>query len=271
MNMLRSSCVMLLVVSNFTGMTTVVRGEDVAPDTKTEETGADANSTSSAPAPTASAPEVSATEPKKEAKEGASEHYGLFGPLRIGPTASVGFPFLLNYGVDATWERTIGAGFGLGRMKRDVNSTTKIELFNWDMRLRWFPWQGSFFLGAAYGNQNIVGQTTQDVAMDSGGVPLTIPTTLRLEVKTTYLTPHLGWFSTWDCGFTLGFELGYQMPLSSKAELQQAFENVSVAAEDSVTNSESFKKTKSDIEKVAETFGKKAVPYINLIRIGWLL
>ena len=177
----------------------------------------------------------------------------------------------MDYGLDATWDRSFGGGFAIGRFKRDVNADTKIELYNWDARLRWFPWQGSFFLGAAFGNQGIVGQTTTKIKTSSGGVDTEIPATIRLAVKSTYLTPHLGWFATWDCGFTLGFELGYQMPLSSKSDLQIGLKNMSAAGEDAIKNTDSYKKAEKDVTSAAESFGKKPVPYVNLLRIGWLL
>lgn len=201
---------------------------------------------------------------------GDTSHHGLLGPVRLGPTVSIGFPFLLNYSLDATWDKKVGVSFSGGSFRRELDKKTEIEIFNWDARVRWFPFQGSFFLGAAYGNQGIVGKTKQDLKFDANGTELTVPTTIRLELNTNYLTPHLGWFATWDSGFTIGSELGYQMPLSSKAKTQTAFDDVSSDAETSVKESEEYKKALADLEDSAEAFGKNAVPYLNLFRIGWL-
>src|SRR5690606_1633764 len=115
----------------------------------------------------------------------------------------------LNYSLDATWDRKFGFSFSGGRFKRELDKETELEIFNWDLRARWFPFQGSFFLGAAYGNQGIVAKTKTDLDYKAGEVALKVPTTLRLEIDTNYLTPHLGWFATWNTGFTMGFELGY--------------------------------------------------------------
>ncbi len=216
------------------------------------------------------APPTSEDPTDASATTSGNDASGLLGAWRIGPTASVGFPFLLNYGVDAVWNRTYGVGFSGGRFQRDIDDKTEIEIFNWDVRARWFPWQGSFFIGAAYGNQGIVGKATKDLTTTTGDVELKIPTTVRLEIDNTYLTPHLGWFAVWDSGFTLGFELGAQIPMSSKADLQSAFENVAASTEDTLKDTDDYKKTKTDVEKAAESFGKKTVPYINLLRIGWL-
>jgi len=198
-------------------------------------------------------------------------HHGLLGPVRVGPTASIGFPFLLNYSLDATWDKKLGFSFSGGRFHTELDKNTEIEIFNWDARVRWFPFQGSFFLGAAYGNQGIVGKTKQDLKFKtSDGPEMKIPTSIRLELNTNYLTPHLGWFATWNTGFTIGTEFGYQMPLGSKAKTQTAFDDVSSDAETSVKNSEEYKKAVKDLEEGAEAFGKNAVPYLNLFRIGWL-
>lgn len=232
-----------------------------------EETPAEAVPESESPAATES-PVATVTEQPKDAVDTA--HYGLLGPLRIGPTVSIGFPFLLNYSLDATWNKKMGFSVSGGRMHRELTKDTEIELFNWDVRARWFPFQGSFFLGAAYGNQGIVAKTKKDLKVKASEVELNVPTTMRLELNTNYVTPHLGWFATWNTGFSIGTEIGYQIPLSSKAELQTGFEDVSSDAETAVKNSDEYKKSKKDLESSAEAFGKKAVPYLNLFRIGWL-
>lgn len=240
-----------------------------------QEDGSDPDATESAPEsaepPTdaAPAPLEQAPVPEETAASTPSDG-GIFGPFRVGATAAIGFPLLLNYSLDATWDKTVGVSFGGGRFRTKIDKT-EIEIFNWDVRGRWFPWQGSFFLGAAFGNQGIVANTEQNLKYKAGDTELKVPTTLRLEVETNYLTPHLGWFKTWRPGFTLGLmEIGYHIPLSSKAELQTAFDDVSASSEEELKNSNEYKKAKKDVEDLAKTFGETAVPYINLIRLGWL-
>jgi hypothetical protein len=219
--------------------------------------------------------EAAATEDSKPEAVAPSEASskssgGLLGAFRVGPTVSLAFPYLLNGSIDAKWNNLIGLSVSGGKMKRDIQDETSLEVFNWDVRARWFPWSGSFFLGAAFGNMGIVGKKSKDLNIKNNDVTLKIPTTVRMEVKTTYLTPHLGWMATWDAGFTLGFEVGYHMPLSSKAEMQTGFSDVSTEAEEELKQSDEYKKAKKDVEDKTEAYGKKAVPYINLLRIGWL-
>lgn len=233
----------------------------------------DDSATTSEPA-AAPAPETSETTPAvQEAAAPTATNTssgGLLGDFRVGPSVNVGFPFLMNYGVDVMWKKTFSGGFYGGGMKRDIDDKSQIELYNWDLRGRWHPFQGSFFLGAAYGKHGIVGLTKSNLKFDNEGVEMTVPTSLRLEITSSYLTPHLGWMSVWDSGFTMGFEIGYQIPSGVSTEMQTAFENVSASGEQAVKDSAAYKKLKTDLEDLGDTLGKTAVPYINLLKLGWM-
>jgi hypothetical protein len=199
----------------------------------------------------------------------ASQGKGLLGDLRVGPSVALGLPHPLTGGVDLVYADLFSVSLSAGRFGVKVEET-EIEIRNWDAAFRFYPFQGSFFIGAAYGNQGIVGKLKTDVETTTSGVTLKVPTTLRLEVESNYLTPQLGWFARWDSGLTLGFDFGYQMPSGAKSELQTAFDNVSAASEQAVRDSEDFKKNKKDVEDAAEAFGKTSIPYVSFFRIGWL-
>jgi hypothetical protein len=198
-----------------------------------------------------------------------SKGKGLLGDIRIGPSVAIGFPHPLTGGIDLVYADLFSVSATAGRSGAKVEDT-EIEIRNWDATFRFFPFQGSFFIGAAYGNQGIVGKLKTDIETTSSGVTLKVPTTLRLEVESNYLTPQLGWFARWDSGLTLGFDFGFQQPSGAKSELQTAFENVSAANEQAVRDSEDYKKNKKDVEDAADAFGKKGIPYISFFRIGWL-
>lgn len=198
-----------------------------------------------------------------------SKGKGLLGDIRIGPSVALGFPHPVTGGLDIVYADLFSLSATAGRSGAKVEDT-EIEIRNWDATFRFFPFQGSFFVGAAFGNQGIVGKLKTDIETTSSGVTLKVPTTLRLEVESNYLTPQLGWFARWDSGLTLGFDFGYQMPSGAKSELQTAFENVSAANEQAVRDSEDYKKNKKDVEDAAETFGKTSIPYVSFFRIGWL-
>ncbi|HYX32689.1 MAG TPA: hypothetical protein VE954_06215 [Oligoflexus sp.] len=214
-----------------------------------------------------------AQEPEKTSAETAAapaaKGKGLLGDLRIGPSVALGLPHPLTGGVDFVYGDIVSLSVTGGRFGVAVEET-ELEIRNWDATVRWYPFFGSFFMGAAYGSQGIVGKLKTDVDVTTGGVTLKVPTTLRLEVESKYLTPQLGWFARWDSGLTLGFDIGYQMPSGVSTDLQTSFDNVSAASQQAVLNSEDYKKNKEDVEKAAEAFGKEAIPYVTFFRIGWL-
>lgn len=220
-----------------------------------------------------SAPESTpSTEPSPAADSAAAapaSGKGIFGDLRFGPSVAVGVPHPLTAAVDFVYADLFSVSLGSGRFGVELEDT-EIEIRNWDVTARVFPFHGSFFIGAAYGSQGIVGKMKTDIDVESGGVTLKVPTTIRLEIESKYLTPQIGWFARWDSGFTLGFDFGLQMPSGTSSELQTSFENVSAAGEAEVKNSAEYKKNKKDVEDAAEMIGKKAIPYITLIRLGWL-
>ncbi|WP_141732771.1 hypothetical protein [Oligoflexus tunisiensis] len=199
----------------------------------------------------------------------AAKGKGLLGDLRFGPSVALGLPHPLTGGVDLVYADLISVSLTGGRYGFKVDET-ELEIRNWDATVRFYPFLGSFFIGAALGNQGIVGKLKTDVETTTAGVTLTVPTTLRLEVESNYLTPQIGWFARWDSGLTLGFDFGYQMPSGVKSELQTSFDNVSAASQQAVQNSEDYKENKEDVEKAAEAVGKTSIPYISFFRIGWL-
>ena len=45
---------------------------------------------------------------------------------------------------------------------------------------------------------------------------------------------------------------------------------VEVSGGSDPTGNEEFEKSKEDIEKAAEGFGKTSLPYLTLLRLGWM-
>ncbi len=186
---------------------------------------------------------------------------GLFGPFRVGPTIAIGFPHPLTYGIDFTWKDEFGAALTFGDFSLPEMSGVTVKVSNWDLRGRWFPWQDSFFLGAAYGSQTISAVAKKNIT----AAGQTVSTRLRLDIDTSYFTPHIGWLATWDVGFTFGFEIGYQMALSSNSK------DLNVTpADPTVLATNEFAKLNKDVKDVGEMIGKKPVPYLTLAKLGWM-
>jgi hypothetical protein len=213
------------------------------------------------------------SEPAAEASSApsapAAKGKGLLGDFRVGPSVAIGLPHPLTGGIDVVYADLLSVSVTGGRYGIEVDET-ELEIRNMEAAVRFYPFQGSFFIGGAFGNQGIVGKLKTDVETTTAGVTLKVPTTLRLEIEGNYFTPQIGWFARWDSGLTLGFDFGYQMPSGVKSELQTTFDNVSAASEQAVRDSEDYKKNKKDVEDAAEAIGKTSIPYISFFRIGWL-
>ncbi|MGE0172940.1 MAG: hypothetical protein AB7T49_09150 [Oligoflexales bacterium] len=189
---------------------------------------------------------------------------------RVGPTFSIGSPFIKAASLDFFFGKKVSAGMSYGGGGADIGDVS-IKVSNWDLRTRWHPFGGSFFFGVAYGHQKFSAKTLQTFQGEMvGDQGRSLPMELQLDVDIEYLTPHLGWFAVWNSGFTLGFEVGYQKALSSDSDFNTGYVFLNESEEEQVTTSEKYKKEKKDMEDTAEAFGEKGIPYINLIRLGWL-
>lgn len=210
-------------------------------------------------------------EPVIDSPQDEHEVKGLFGSFRIGPTVTVGFPHPMNYGLDLQLSKNLSFNFSTGKFERDFSDKVNVQIANWDLRARWHPFSGSFFIGAAYGQQELSLRAEEAIKLKVQGFETAVPTTIQVDLKTNYLSPHLGWFAVWDSGFTLGFEIGAQVPMSNKTTMDVGFKEVSSSQESSIKGSDEYQKLKTSVDDAGDLMGKKVIPYITLVRLGWLL
>ena len=188
--------------------------------------------------------------------------------FRLGPTAALGLPHPLTYGLEFLQGGLFGRAFTLGTFNTKV-SDAKVSLSSWDIRVRWFPWRSAWFGGLAFGQQKASGEIKKD-AVDGGAVGK-FDATMKLTAKTSYATPHVGWSSTWESGFTMGFEVGLQVPLSSKEEFSAKFAgNLTADQEAQIKAGDDYKKLDSDAKEVAKKIGSTVLPHLTLVKVGWL-
>jgi hypothetical protein len=239
---------------------------------------AEGQSASEADAETPSAEEAPAEAPAEtppadagpsDAGPSSAPDHGLLGPLRIGPTFAAGLPHPMNYGLDALYDRTWGFAFGTGKLTLPMGKV-EAQLANWDVRARWHPGKGSFFWGLAYGQQTILVEAEQDLKFKQSELDIVVPATLQMTVESTYVTPHFGWFAMWDSGFTLGFELGAQIPMSSESDLEVGLQNVSPSQEAEIKKRDEYTKLEKTVEDAGKLLGDTVLPYLTLIRLGWM-
>jgi hypothetical protein len=244
---------------------------DAKPDTAVnqEATQENAQPADGTAAPAPAAPSASTTAQTPAAEPASDNGPGLFAPWRFGIYGAATIPHPVTYGVDVMYKRDFSGGVSLGGFDLTLGDVN-VGMSHWDVRGRWHPFSGTFFLGLAYGNQSIDVEAKQDIDVTVSGVTQKVNTKINMGVDTTYTTPHIGWMGVWDAGFVLGFEVGYQVAMSSKAkELQMTTANA--AANAALPATEDYRKLKKDVEDGAEQIGKTSLPYMALLKIGWML
>lgn len=236
-------------------------------------TGGEVNMATPAPADAAAATSGAAADKptdKDASWDEGKEPGGLFGPVRVGPTLAIGFPHVVNYGIDVLWENMIGFAIATGKTKVETFKPLSAEISNLDARLRWFPFKSSFFLGAAYGTQKVSANAVMNLKTTIGGTVMKVPTEFEAEAETTYWTPHLGFFSIWDIGLTIGFELGAQLAVKSHTELDVTFKNLSAAQEAEMKSSKVYLEQKEKTREALKKIASETIPYVTLIRVGYM-
>lgn len=130
-----------------------------------------------------------------------------------------------------------------------------VDISNVELQFRYHPWMTSFFMGLATGNhvvkvsksQVFMGQTVNGEAKINAG----------------YVTPQFGWIKTWDSGFTLGLELGWLVPTSNSTDFTSN-------APASVQSTSDYQQFESDVKDQGDQLGKSGVPYVTVVRLGWV-
>lgn len=230
--------------------------------------------------------------PKQEAlaagdtddKEDDSEYF------RIGPTISAGVFNFFSIGLEMKLFRFLGLSANVGgiqkfniknypkleeRINNNNNNTpiqnTQADISHVEARAVIYPFLGSFFIGAAVGNRKVDARIDAcEYLANYGGY--CVPMRAYLKIRTTYITPQIGWLFVWDSGFTLGTEIGAQIPLHSGSEEFWT----EVYASDSnqlnaVYNSYAFYDFQKQVrDNIGDYFRSKTLPFWNIIKIGWL-
>lgn len=225
------------------------------------------------------APGVSAGEPGEDSTVetaddfgGDDKHWhGLLGPFRVGPTFQLGVPHLLNYGVDLLYDRRLGFGFSTGKATTTLVDPIKLQIANWDVRARWHPRASPFFVGLACGEQRLVGRAEDTLSPKVGDVELRVQTAVQLTATTVYLTPHIGWFEMSAGGLTIGAEIGAQVPVGSRTSTEAAFENVAPSQVAAIKRTKEYADFEKKVDDARKLLGSTTLPYVTLLRLGWLL
>lgn len=190
--------------------------------------------------------------------------------LRIGPTVQVGFPHPITYGVEGLFAQVVSFGFSTGRYNVTQIDKANVKIKSWDVFARWHPFAGNFFVGGAYGHQEIKGRFEDDVNLTLNGFPTTVPARVDAEIKSNYIAPRFGWMGVYPSGLTFGFELGAQIPLSPDTQVDATIPGASPTEETAVKATADYKDLKKQADDAVKIFGKKTIPFLTLLKVGWL-
>jgi hypothetical protein len=186
----------------------------------------------------------------------------------IGGSAAIALPHVLNLGIESMIGQRFGISVNYGNATRTLSSVD-VGVRHTDLRLRWFPWAGSFFVGSAFGSHKLTGELNR-VIYDST-TKQNIAVHGKLSASANYIAPHFGWFSVWDSGFTMGCDFGYLMPSGVKSSFSSNFGAIpSGVGEDSLRESGEYKEMRKDLEDSAKKYASMPLPFVTLMRIGWM-
>lgn len=194
---------------------------------------------------------------------------------RFGGTVSLNFPHPIF--VEAAFRPLPVVSFGLGAggiSLKDLNvgsNPISVSMLAFDLKGRWHPFQGSFFLGLGLGYQKMSGQMSETIQVQSGNQTSSVLTTVNLSVNSPYLTPQLGWFWVWSGGFTIGFDIGLQVPFAPQTTLDLTTDNntanVGVAL---IQSTAQYRELEANIQDAGNTIGRQLLPMITVLRLGWM-
>ena len=192
---------------------------------------------------------------------------------RLGPTLSLSFPYFVSPSLEWKVGKSFSAGLSSGNLKisKDLGTSfdrVELNVKSRDVRFRYHPFRGDFFVGLALGTLDlkVKGKKKTNAEVDNQTTSGIV--TSQSQIKSHFLTPHLGWLTVYESGFCFGFELGYHFPYQSSSSYSAIAQDPSL--ESQLKSSSEFQEQKKDLEGIVKKLGKTAVPYVNLLRIGWL-
>ena len=192
---------------------------------------------------------------------------------KIGPTVSLSFPYLLSTSIDAILSKafSFGVGYGQTGVSKDLGKSlgeVKAQVHEWDVRVRYHPFLGDFFVGLSSGVMNVKFEAQKKTSATANDQTISGLVDSKSEIKARFINPHMGWLSCEDSGFTIGFEFGLHIPLKASSSFSAEARDPNLDSE--LKQSPEFKEQKDDLDSLVKKFEKTPIPYINFLRIGWL-
>lgn len=185
-------------------------------------------------------------------------------------SAAASLPNPLNASLDCRRDK-LGFSVGGGLFSSDIqiasqDARARLSGNNLELRLRWYPWGGRFFVGSALGYQNLELKAEKNVDVDYVLWSETVTASLDFKTHRPYVMPHLGWSWTFAKRAVVGLELGWLVPIAPKTHV-----NVDADGEGLSGLGVDFVKL-FGVTDMAEgelaKLGDAGLPYVAL-RVGW--
>jgi hypothetical protein len=143
--------------------------------------------------------------------------------------------------------------------------SAKLQLRAFQGIARWFPFSGSFFIGAGLGYQTFRASLSKTVENH------TLETTA--DLSGVFVSPQLGWLFVWQSGFALGLTFGAQIPLPKDPVATSTYNGQPVPSQPGNGVSQEVIDQAKDNQDTVTTLGKLAnkypLPNIELLRLGF--
>nr|BFD64919.1 hypothetical protein BdHM001_36000 [Bdellovibrio sp. HM001] len=140
-------------------------------------------------------------------------------------------------------------GFKVGEIGVQVDSV--------DVGLKYYPWAGTFYVGAVFGEQKVTGTTTDFV--------LGQRVEYKGEISSAYVTPAIGWTWTSKSGLFFNMELGWQISSGAKTVITTSEDDNAL-----ITSHPQYQGIKKDVEDIGNELGNRSLPSVGLINFGYL-
>jgi hypothetical protein len=210
-------------------------------------------------------PSQAAATPQPGAKVDTPQHTsvytddGLLGPIRVVPTAGVGVPDGMRFGIFAKWKGVLamGGAFSLIPATKVPGLDAELARASGEGFARIYPFQGAFFVGVAGGYAQTKGTMTETrVAFKQ---PQSIDG--HAYANTAYVSPHLGFQWMLPFGLTAGFDVGCEIPIASNGPtFDVAKYGLVIPVEPSGTAA-----------KTSHFLAVTPIPVIHLLELGYAL
>lgn len=168
--------------------------------------------------------------------------------FRLGVLGGVGFPRPLAVEGIVKLERTMALGAEYSVVPTFTISGAETRIWAIAADVRFFPFQNAFFVGIRAGRQHL--EASGSFAVNGYGVR-----SESLAVDTTFVNPRIGFLWTYPPGFSIGIDAGAQIPLTTGSSNSLPPGTVANAG----------------VARFANAYGERALPTLDLLRIGLLL